>query len=52
VEGRADPDNTIGKCISDVVGSLPKMPSSTFDKLVNDSLQVILILGFFCSGLL
>jgi len=52
VEGRVDPDNKIGKCISDVVGSLPKLPSLAFDKLVNDSLQVILILGLCCSGLL
>ncbi|GAU36367.1 hypothetical protein TSUD_212830 [Trifolium subterraneum] len=39
VEGRVIPDNNIGKCISDAVGSLPKIPSSAFDKLVNDSLQ-------------
>lgn len=49
VEGRVVPDNKIGKCISDVVGSLPKIPSSTFDKLVNESLQVRLGFGLCCS---
>jgi hypothetical protein len=39
-EGRVAPDNKIGKFISDAVGSLPKLPPSDFDKLINDSLQV------------
>ncbi|XP_061376628.1 eukaryotic translation initiation factor 3 subunit F-like [Gastrolobium bilobum] len=39
VEGRVAPDNKIGRFISDAVGSLPKLPPSVFDKLVNDSLQ-------------
>ena len=39
-EGRIDPDNKIGRFISDAVGSIPKLPSSAFEKLVNDSLQV------------
>ena len=34
------PDNNVGRFISNAVGSLPKLPPSAFDKLVNDSLQV------------
>lgn len=44
-EGHVDPDNKIGRFISDSVGSLPKLPSSSLDKLANDSLQVRL--GFW-----
>ncbi|TKY56841.1 Eukaryotic translation initiation factor 3 subunit F [Spatholobus suberectus] len=33
VEGRIDPDNKIRRFISDAVGSLPKLPSSAFEKL-------------------
>ncbi|CAL5190104.1 unnamed protein product [Lathyrus oleraceus] len=49
VEGRVVPDIKIGKCISDVVGSLPKIPSSTFDKLVNESLQDHLLMLYLSS---
>ncbi|KAK7320616.1 hypothetical protein VNO77_30254 [Canavalia gladiata] len=38
-EGAIDPDNKIGRFISDDVGSLPRLSSSDFDKLVSDSLQ-------------
>ncbi|KAK7273639.1 hypothetical protein RIF29_14696 [Crotalaria pallida] len=38
-EERIDRDNRIGRLISDAVGTLPKLPPSTFDKIVNDSLQ-------------
>lgn len=49
VEGRTDPDNKIGRFISDAVGSLPKLPSSAFEKLVNDSLQDHLSLLYLSS---
>lgn len=49
MEGRVDPDNKIGKCISDVVGSLPKMTSLAFDELVNDSLQDHLLMVYLSS---
>ncbi|KAK7385747.1 hypothetical protein VNO78_31585 [Psophocarpus tetragonolobus] len=49
VEGRVDPDNKIGRFISDAVGSLPKLPSSAFEKLVNDSLQDHLLLLYLSS---
>ncbi|KAK7291294.1 hypothetical protein RIF29_06313 [Crotalaria pallida] len=38
---RIDRDNRIGRLISDAVGTLQKFPPSAFDKLVNDSLQVL-----------
>jgi translation initiation factor 3 subunit F len=47
-EGHVAPDNKIGKFISDAVGSLPKLPPSDFDKLVNDSLQVRLCSVLLC----
>ncbi|KAF7830979.1 eukaryotic translation initiation factor 3 subunit F [Senna tora] len=49
VEGRVVPDNNVGKFISDAVGSLPKLPPSAFDKLVNDSLQDHLLLLYLSS---
>ncbi|KAE9591256.1 hypothetical protein Lal_00038592 [Lupinus albus] len=49
VEGRVAPDNKIGRFISDAVGSLPKLPPSAFDKLVNDSLQDHLLLLYLSS---
>ncbi|KHN13076.1 Eukaryotic translation initiation factor 3 subunit F [Glycine soja] len=49
VEGRIDPDNKIGRFISDAVGSIPKLPSSAFEKLVNDSLQDHLLLLYLSS---
>lgn len=49
VEGRVAPDNKIGKFISDAVGSLPKLPPSDFDKLVNDSLQDHLLMVYLSS---
>ncbi|KAK7275264.1 hypothetical protein RIF29_16374 [Crotalaria pallida] len=45
-EERIDRDNRIGRLISDVVGTLPKLPPSAFDKLVNDSLQGLTLLRF------
>lgn len=41
-EGQVAPDNEIGQFISDTVASIPKLSPHTFDKLVNDSLQVYL----------
>ncbi|OIW14215.1 hypothetical protein TanjilG_21355 [Lupinus angustifolius] len=49
VEGHVVPDNKIGRFISDAVGSLPKLPPSAFDKLVNDSLQDNLLLLYLSS---
>ncbi|OIW20222.1 hypothetical protein TanjilG_07313 [Lupinus angustifolius] len=49
VEGRVAPDNKIGRFISDAVGSLPKLPPSAFDKLVNESLQDHLLLLYLSS---
>ncbi|CAL0315752.1 unnamed protein product [Lupinus luteus] len=49
VEGHIDPENRIGRLISDAVGSLPKLPPSAFDKLVNDSLQDHLLLLYLSS---
>ncbi|KAK7275265.1 hypothetical protein RIF29_16375 [Crotalaria pallida] len=46
MEERIDRDNRIGRLISDVVGTLPKLPPSAFDKLVNDSLQGLTLLRF------
>ncbi|GFS31655.1 eukaryotic translation initiation factor 2 [Actinidia rufa] len=39
VEDRIAPDNSIGRLISDIVASIPKVLPPAFDKLVNDSLQ-------------
>lgn len=36
------PDNNVGRFIADTVASIPKLSTSAFDKLVNDSVQVIL----------
>ncbi|KAK4277862.1 hypothetical protein QN277_015792 [Acacia crassicarpa] len=49
VEGHALPDNNVGRLISDAVGSLPKLPASVFDKLLNDSLQDYLLLFYLSS---
>lgn len=40
-EGHIEPDNNIGRFISDTIASLPKLSPVAFDKLANDSLQVI-----------
>lgn len=40
-EGRVAPDNSVGRFLWDAVESLPKLPPAAFDKLVNDSLQVL-----------
>lgn len=49
VEGRVAPDNNIGRFISDTVAAIPKLSSSTFEKLVNDSLQDQLVLLYLSS---
>ncbi|XP_015877311.3 eukaryotic translation initiation factor 3 subunit F [Ziziphus jujuba] len=49
VEGRVAPDNNIGRFISDTVASLPKLPPTAFDKLVNDSLQDHLLMLYLSS---
>ncbi|WOH09068.1 hypothetical protein DCAR_0728521 [Daucus carota subsp. sativus] len=49
VEGRLAPDNNIGRFISDTVASIPKLSSSAFEKLVNDSIQDQLVLLYLSS---
>ncbi|KAF7816344.1 eukaryotic translation initiation factor 3 subunit F [Senna tora] len=49
VEGLIAPDNKIGGFISDALGALPKLSSSAFDKLMNDSLQDHLLLLYLSS---
>ncbi|EEF35495.1 eukaryotic translation initiation factor 3 subunit F [Ricinus communis] len=49
VEGRAAPDNSIGRYIFDTVGALPKLSPSAFDKLVNNGLQDHLLLLYLSS---
>ncbi|RWR74523.1 eukaryotic translation initiation factor 3 subunit F isoform X2 [Cinnamomum micranthum f. kanehirae] len=49
VEGRASPDNNIGRFIADTVASIPKIPPAAFDKLVNDRLQDHLLLLYLSS---
>ncbi|KAL6968377.1 Eukaryotic translation initiation factor 3 subunit F [Sarracenia purpurea var. burkii] len=49
VEGRVAPDNNIGRFISETVASIPKISPSSFDKLVNDSLQDQLLLLYLSS---
>lgn len=41
-ESRVEPDNNIGRFLLDAVASLPKLSLTAFDKLVNDSLQVLI----------
>ncbi|PKI46641.1 hypothetical protein CRG98_032983, partial [Punica granatum] len=47
VEGHVPADNNIGRFIADAVASVPKL--STFDKLVNDSIQDQLLLLYLSS---
>lgn len=49
VEGRAAPDNSVGRILSEAVASLPKLSPPAFDKLVNDSLQDQLLLLYLSS---
>ncbi|KAK6933042.1 JAB1/MPN/MOV34 metalloenzyme domain [Dillenia turbinata] len=49
VEGQVAPDNSIGRFISETIASLPKIPPSAFDKLVNDGLQDQLLLLYLSS---
>ncbi|XP_057548446.1 eukaryotic translation initiation factor 3 subunit F-like [Amaranthus tricolor] len=49
VEGRVAADSKIGRFLADAVSSLPKLSSSAFDKLVNDSLQDQLLLVYLSS---
>ncbi|PSS34488.1 Eukaryotic translation initiation factor 3 subunit F like [Actinidia chinensis var. chinensis] len=49
VEDRIAPDNSIGRLISDIVASIPKVLPPAFDKLVNDSLQDQLLLLYLSS---
>ncbi|XP_059457906.1 eukaryotic translation initiation factor 3 subunit F [Corylus avellana] len=49
VEGHVEPDNSIGRFISETVSSLPKLSPSAFDKLVNNSLQDNMLLLYLSS---
>lgn len=49
VEGNIAPDNNIGRYIADTLASVPKLSSTAFDKLVNDSLQDHLLLLYLSS---
>ncbi|XP_051137449.1 eukaryotic translation initiation factor 3 subunit F [Andrographis paniculata] len=49
VEGRKEPDNKVGRLLSDTVASLPKLSPNAFDRLVNDSLQDQLLLVYLSS---
>ncbi|KAE7996651.1 hypothetical protein FH972_001356 [Carpinus fangiana] len=49
VEGHVDPDNSIGRFISETVSSLPKLSPPAFDKLVNNSLQDNMLLLYLSS---
>jgi len=49
LEGHVDPDNSIGRFISETVSSLPKLSPSAFDKLVNNSLQDNMLLLYLSS---
>lgn len=39
-EGRVNPDNDIGRFLSDTLASVPKMSPIAFDKVFNDRVQV------------
>ncbi|KAJ8764058.1 hypothetical protein K2173_004951 [Erythroxylum novogranatense] len=49
VEGRALPDNDIGRYLAEAVSSLPILSPQVFDKLVNDNLQDNLLLLYLSS---
>ncbi|KAK1299105.1 Eukaryotic translation initiation factor 3 subunit F [Acorus calamus] len=49
VEGRVEPDNNVGRSISDTLALVPKMSPATFDKLLNDRLQDHLLLLYLSS---
>ncbi|XP_059628027.1 eukaryotic translation initiation factor 3 subunit F [Cornus florida] len=49
VEGHVEPDNNIGRFISETVASIPNLSPAVFDKLVNDSLQDQLLLLYLSS---
>eukprot|EP00249_Psilotum_nudum_P006760 c20034_g1_i1 orf=337-1191(-) len=49
VEGRALPDNTIGRYLADTVASIPKIAPDAFDKLFNDSVQDLLLVIYLAN---
>lgn len=49
VEGHVAPDNSIGRLISESIGSLPKLSQPAFDKLINDNLQDHVLLLYLSS---
>ncbi|KAK1272336.1 Eukaryotic translation initiation factor 3 subunit F [Acorus gramineus] len=49
VEGRVEPDNNVGRSISDALALVPKLSPATFDKLLNDRLQDHLLLLYLSS---
>ncbi|CAL1387538.1 unnamed protein product [Linum trigynum] len=49
VQGETAPDNIVGRFISEVVASLPKLSPAVLDKLVNDNMQDHLLLLYLSS---
>ncbi|CAL1374678.1 unnamed protein product [Linum trigynum] len=49
VQGETAPDNSVGRFISEVVASLPKLSPAVLDKLVNDNMQDHLLLLYLSS---
>ncbi|XP_009403465.2 eukaryotic translation initiation factor 3 subunit F-like [Musa acuminata AAA Group] len=49
VEGRVNPDNDIGRFLSDTLASVPKMSPIAFDKVFNDRVQDNLALVYLSS---
>ncbi|CAN1257059.1 Eukaryotic translation initiation factor 3 subunit F [Linum perenne] len=49
VQGNTAPDNSVGRLLSEIVASLPKLSPAVLDKLVNDNMQVkLFLLRKFC----
>lgn len=40
-EGQVQPDNSVGRFLADTMASVPRISSDAFDKLFNDSVQVV-----------
>ncbi|RWW13532.1 hypothetical protein BHE74_00019395 [Ensete ventricosum] len=49
VEGRATPDNDIGRFLADTLASVPKISPAAFDKVFNDRIQDNLALVYLSS---
>ncbi|CAN1257063.1 Eukaryotic translation initiation factor 3 subunit F [Linum perenne] len=49
VQGNTAPDNSVGRLLSEIVASLPKLSPAVLDKLVNDNMQDHLLLLYLSS---